>query len=45
MVNSVTAEIYKSLDRKRNMECIVCIEQNFSCLADFGEALLIGYGL
>jgi len=45
MVSSVTAEIYKSRDGKRNMEHVVCIEQNFSCLADFGEALLIGYGL
>jgi len=45
MVISVTAEIYKSRDGKRNMERVVCIEQNFSCLADFGETLLIGYGL
>ena len=45
MVNSVTAETYKSRGGKRNMELKVCIEQNFSCLADFGETLLIGYGL
>jgi len=44
MVNSVTAEIYKSRDGKRNMERMVCVEQNFACLVDFGEALIIGYG-
>jgi len=45
MVSSVTAEIYKSRNGKRNMGLMVCIKQNFYCLADFGEALLIGYGL
>jgi hypothetical protein len=31
MVYSVTSEIYKSRDGKRNLEHMVRIEQNFSC--------------
>jgi len=36
---------YKSRDGERTFERMAYIEQSFSCLAEFGEVLLIGYRL